>query len=124
MVYFTASYLDKFKNVNNHTPHDTFEIKAIFYSRHRGFFSQEDLFKITFKFGDLTSVNIFRKINLRIKNIIKENHFNFIFNTNPIKTIVTFKIFRPDAEARRVRVQRAYDEEKDSDYLGYHKKCP
>ena len=72
LVYFTASYLEKFKNVNNHTPHDTLETKAIFSCRHRGFFNEEDLFKIEFKFGDLTSVNIFRKIDLRIKNIIKK----------------------------------------------------
>ena len=97
--------------MNNHTPHDTLEIKAIFSSRHRGFFNKKGLFKIKFKFGDLTSVNIFRKINLRIKNIIKKKIISILFLI-PIllKQLFTFRIFRPDAEARRVR--RAYYEER------------
>ena len=70
LLYFTLSYLEKFKNVNNHNPHDTLKIKARFFYHRRGFSGEENLFEIKFKFGDLTRENIFRKINLRIKNII------------------------------------------------------
>ena len=111
LLYITVSYLEKFKNVNNHNPHDTLEIKARFFSRRRDFSGDKNLFEIKFKFDHLTHEHTFRKINLRIKNIIKKNHFNFIFNTKPIKTTVTFRIFRPDAEARIVR-RAYYDEER------------
>ena len=38
-----------------------------------------------------------------------KKYFNFTFTTKPIKLDVTFKVFRPDAEARRLR--QIYNEE-------------
>ena len=93
LLYFTVSYLEKFKNVNNHNPHDTLEIKASFYSRHRGFSGEENLFEIKFKFDHLTHENIFRKIHLRIKNIIKKIILILFLIPNLLKQLLLSEFF-------------------------------
>ena len=76
-LYFVLSDLEKFKNTEgeNHpyNPDDTIEVYAsVFPVTGKRFYSGNMLFKVKFKFGCLTNVNIFRKTKLRIKREIKK----------------------------------------------------
>ena len=102
LLRFTASHLKKFKSVNTNPPYDALKIIAELDLP----LKTATLFNIEFK---LRHENIFHKINLCIKNEIKKKYFNLTFTTNPFTLEVTFELYRPDAEARRL--QQAYREE-------------
>ena len=86
LLYFTASHLEKFKNVNNNPPYDTLEIIASFTTP----VNFEDLFKIKIK---LTHENIFHKINLCIKNTIKKKILILLLLPNPLNYMLLLKFF-------------------------------
>ena len=112
LFYFIVSYLEKFKNENNYNSGDTIKLYSYFSSHIGGdIYRTDSLFDIKFMFDDLTSVNVLQKIKLRIEKAFKKRHFNFVFNTKPIKVSVAYTILYPPDDARRIR-EEFYEEDR------------
>ena len=119
LLNYMFSTLEKFKNENeDYHPECCFIISASvhftcgdgccdYHDYHDDWFTKHVvLFFALFGIGDLTNVDIFQKIKLRIKREIEKNPYNLIFNTKPFEIEVIHRIIYPYYEDERIEIKR------------------